>query len=116
MTCGQRSSIKSMLACFIEVLSNACVFCRPKIIITLILLVGSLHAKNNTDLLIFSFDCPLQLYALLESLEKYVIGIDEISLLYRVSSAEFSQAYEHCLKCFDGLKINAFKQSDSLSE
>jgi len=45
--------------------------------------------KANTDLIVFSYDRPLQLYALLESLESYVTGLAQISVIYRVSRDAF---------------------------
>jgi len=49
--------------------------------------------QEKADLLIFSQDHPLQLYALLESLQRYVMGINKISVLYCSSSIEMQSAY-----------------------
>lgn len=49
---------------------------------------------SSADLVVFSFDRPLQLYAFLESVEKYVTGIAQISVMYRTSSDAFYNAYE----------------------
>jgi len=46
-----------------------------------------------TDLVIFSFDRPMQLYGLLESVEKRVKGVGEIRIVYRVSSSDFEEGY-----------------------
>ncbi len=48
----------------------------------------------QADCLIFSFDRPLQLYALLESMHKYVSGCSALSVLYRASTPEFHASYE----------------------
>ena len=47
----------------------------------------------KTDLIIFSYKRPMQLYALLESLEKYVTGLHNISVLYRADDENYEQAY-----------------------
>lgn len=45
------------------------------------------------DMVIFSYDRPLQLYALLESVEKYMQGIGEIVVIYRASGDQYLDAY-----------------------
>ncbi len=50
--------------------------------------------NDKADLIIFSFDRPLQLYALLESVEKYMIGLSSIQVIYRASTDNFEQAYQ----------------------
>lgn len=56
-----------------------------------------LRADDNTlrksDLIIFSYDRPLQLYALLESLEKYVANINSTTVVYRTSNERYSNAF-----------------------
>lgn len=54
------------------------------------------HGQSNkdTDLIIFSFDRPLQLYAFLESVEKYVTGLATIQVIYRASADSFEQGYQ----------------------
>lgn len=49
---------------------------------------------RKADMVIFSYDRPLQLYALLESVFYYVTGLEEIRIIYRTSSEEFEMAYE----------------------
>lgn len=49
---------------------------------------------QKVDMVIFSFDRPLQLYALLESVNTYVTGLETISVIYRASSDEFAYAYD----------------------
>jgi glycosyltransferase involved in cell wall biosynthesis len=48
---------------------------------------------KKADLLVFSFDRPMQLYACLESIEKFVVGLDKISVLYRSSDKAFEEGY-----------------------
>lgn len=66
------------------------------ILVWLFLIINLISAENNlkTDLIVFSFDRPLQLYAFLESTEKYITGLDLINVIYRVSSPEIEIAYQ----------------------
>lgn len=62
-----------------------------------IVTVFCLHSSNDTsynvDLVIFSFNRPLQLYALLESVEKYMTGVGQIHVVYRASDGNFDRGY-----------------------
>lgn len=49
--------------------------------------------QYQTDLIIFSFKRPLQLYALLESLEEYVDGLSNIFVIYRADDQRYEEAY-----------------------
>jgi len=68
------------------------------------------HLKEAADLLIFSNDRPLQLYALLESIERFVVGLNKISVLYLTSSIELESAYLELKLHFP--KIQFIKQMD----
>lgn len=69
---------------------------------------------DRVDLIIFSFDRPLQLYALMESIGKYITGIINVSVLYRVSNDEFDSAYNRCFENFrKRYAIHAIKQGSS---
>jgi hypothetical protein len=62
--------------------------------------------ENKTaDLVIFSFDRPLQLYAFLESTEKFVKGLDQISVIYRCSEEKFQQGYDQVRERFKQVKF-----------
>jgi len=50
--------------------------------------------KETADLLIFSYDRPLHLYALLESTNRYAVGLNKICVLYRSSSKNFAKGYQ----------------------
>lgn len=52
--------------------------------------------EHKTSLVMFSFDRPLQCEGLLASLEKHVIGLENISVLYRTSAGDYDKAYECC--------------------
>lgn len=61
-------------------------------------LVGT--TNQTVDLLIYSMNRPLQVYALLESIERYVSGYGEIHVLYRTTSPEYYYAYNEVTKRF----------------
>lgn len=56
--------------------------------------------EKSADLLIFSFDRPIQLYALLESIKQRLTGINHISVLYRTSTIDFEKAYSTVKEAF----------------
>lgn len=62
------------------------------------------------DLVIFSFDRPLQLYALLESIERYISGLNSIQVIYRISSLKFEMAYQEVQQRFSSVVF--YKQSE----
>lgn len=51
------------------------------------------QASGTADIIIFSYDRPMQLYAFLESLESHVSGIDQIFVITRTSTHEYAHAY-----------------------
>ena len=59
---------------------------------------------NAADIIIFSYDRPLQLYALLESIEKYVTNVSTIQTIYRASNTDFEVAYTKVFDRFDQVK------------
>lgn len=60
----------------------------------------SLKTSNKVDLVIFSFDRPLQVYALLESCEHYFSGLNSLHLVYRCSDDAFNEGYKVVKKRF----------------
>ena len=59
----------------------------------IVCLFFSILIEGSADLIIFSYNRPLQLYALLESVHKYVSGFDQIMVIYRASDESFENAY-----------------------
>lgn len=59
-------------------------------------LVFSSTGNNSykTDLVIFSYNRPLQLFSLLESISTYCIGVGEVHIVYRTSNTTYDHAYE----------------------
>src|ERR1700722_19079515 len=51
-------------------------------------------AEQTADLVVYSYDRPLQLYAFLESAVRHISTIGEIHVIYRARSSEYQQGYE----------------------
>lgn len=64
----------------------------------------------KADLVIFSYDRPLQLYALLESVDAFVKDLDRVSVIYRVSNPSYDKGYDIVKKQFP--KVEYLKQGD----
>lgn len=54
----------------------------------------------SVDVVVFSYNRPMQLYALLESMHKYMSGIGEIHIIYRSDSRPYTRAYEKVFQEF----------------
>jgi glycosyltransferase involved in cell wall biosynthesis len=66
------------------------------------------HSKageKRADILLFSFDRPLQLYACLESISRYMTGFEKISVLLRVSDPSFAAGYEKVWAAFPKVRF-----------
>lgn len=61
--------------------------------------------EDHADLLVFSYDRPLQLYALLESVQQQIKGIHQIVVLYRTSSGEYLTAYQEVQRSFPSVQF-----------
>lgn len=61
--------------------------------------------QEKADLVVFSFDRPMQLYAFLESLHKYVSGLDQKTVVYRSSSDTYESAYEQVKNAFPSVQF-----------
>ena len=69
---------------------------------------------DKADLVIFSFDRPMPLLATLESIAKFVVGVDKISVIYRSSDPLFEVGYQRVRECFKDVVF--IKQGDSPHE
>ncbi len=67
--------------------------------------------KPSVDLVVFSFDRPLQLYALLESTHTYIKGLQAIHVIFRASDKPFEEGYEIVKRAF--AKVIFHKQGDN---
>lgn len=65
---------------------------------------------SNVDLIVFSYDRPMQLFAFLESTKKFVSGLGKLSIIYRCSDKNYEEAYLKVFDSFADLKINCIKQ------
>jgi hypothetical protein len=61
------------------------------------------HAYNQVDCIIFSYDRPLQLYALLESIAIHVDGLQDIFVIYRSSNPVFESGYKKVKQDFSAV-------------
>ncbi len=71
-------------------------------------------SEKTADLLIFSYDRPLQAFALLESISQNLTGMRAIFLLYRTSSERFAKAYEELKRQFP--QVHFIAQSEKPAE
>ncbi len=71
----------------------------------ILLLIFCFQIYGEVDFVIFSFDRPMQLYALLESTEKYITGLGETSIIYRVSNNKYMEAYRELINRFSWAKF-----------
>lgn len=62
------------------------------------------QTHKKADLIIFSFDRPMQFYALLESVHKYITNLNQIYVLYRTSNEEYDAAYHEIKDNFPQIK------------
>jgi len=72
--------------------------------------LSTLRQEGCVELVLFSFDRPLQLCATLESIQRYLSGSFSCTLLYRASDARFEAAYQELLALFP--EVRFVKQSD----
>lgn len=70
--------------------------------------------SNNTNLIVYSYDRPMQLYAFLESVDHYVSGLDRIYVIYRTSNSEYQKAYETVQASFK--KVTFLAQSEPYND
>lgn len=62
-------------------------------------------APKSADLVVFSYDRPMQLYAFLESMEAFAQNVGVCSVVYRSSNAEYSQGYAVVMQRFPKVKF-----------
>ena len=74
------------------------------LLVSMIVLGSTYAASQQTDLVVFSFNRPLQLYSFLESFDYFVRGVGEITVIYR-SDDEFAAGYEEVHKTFSSVNF-----------
>lgn len=71
------------------------------------------YINSKPDMVLFSYDRPLQLYATIESIEKYMTNVGKISVLYRTSNDLFERGYQEVRERFANVAF--IKQGSSNS-
>lgn len=66
---------------------------------------GQLSQKKAADLIIFSYHRPMQLYAVLESVQKYFSHLNQIYVLYRTDNAEYEAGYQEIQASFSQVQF-----------
>ena len=77
--------------------------------ITLCIALFFIAKIEAAELIGFSYNRPLQLYALLESLQTYVTGLSTTHIIYRADNQDFESGYEQVKKDFPS--VNFIRQS-----
>jgi len=85
-----------------------------KFLIINLIFFNIITCNPKADLVAFSYDRPIQLYAFLESVEKYITGLKEINIIYKVSSPVMYNAYEVVKTKFK--KTNFYKQDNNFKK
>lgn len=63
------------------------------------------QGSKRADVIVFSFNRPLQLYALLESVHKYIYSINQMYVLYRTTDQAYDKAYKEIQADFPRVKF-----------
>jgi len=90
------------------------------------LLFMSTYCSNSSDapfmepirkasMIIFSYDRPAQLAALLESIQTHITNLNDIYIIYRASQ-DYEQAYTECFNSFKDLQLTLMKQGPKPNE
>ncbi len=75
-------------------------FVKKFLISFLVVLSLNIKSHDKADLVIFSCDRPLQLYALLESVERYVTHLGQMHIIVRSTNVDYKQAYKEVFQAF----------------
>lgn len=69
--------------------------------------VQHLEAQSikSADLIIFSFNRPMQLYAVLESTHKYMTNLNKIFVLYRTTTQDYENGYQEIQRTFPDVQF-----------
>jgi hypothetical protein len=60
--------------------------------------------RERADIVLFSFDRPLQLYSCLESIHRYIAAFETLSVIYRVSDDRFARGYDGVKQSFPNVR------------
>lgn len=81
-----------------------------KILVVAILALQAGTVCAAADMVIFSYNRPMQLYALLESVEKYITGLADVEIIYRADSDAYELAYQDVFADFP--EVHPHRQGD----
>ncbi len=70
-------------------------------IIFLLFFFNKIFSTDKADLIVYSYHRPLQLFALLESVEKYILNLGEVHIIYRCDNEKFCAGYEQLISRFN---------------
>jgi hypothetical protein len=98
-TAEQRRSIRASAA-EINQVSKFTVICSIFFLCSTLFIQSCEQPCAKADLIIFSYDRPLQLYALLESLSLYATDINSITTVYRTSNDRYDAAFNYVASQF----------------
>lgn len=74
-------------------------------IIRIVLFVCFFAQAEDVDLIIYSYDRPMQLYALLESLDVYTQHLGSVQVIYLVSDNKYEVGYQKVWQQFPQVKV-----------
>jgi glycosyltransferase involved in cell wall biosynthesis len=60
----------------------------------------NLHVEEKADIVLFSCDRPLQLYACLESVRRYITGFEKVHVLCRARDPRYADSYQKIAQKF----------------
>jgi len=73
---------------------------------------NSSRTDEKTDIVLFSCDRPMQLYACLESIDRYLSGYEQISVICRSSDKRYCTGYQKVQEAFPEVRF-VFQSSDT---
>lgn len=71
------------------------------------LFYSCMSATETADLIIFSYNRPLQLYALLESVYRYITDLEDVYVIYRFDNAAYYESYQKVSRYFPQVTFKA---------
>lgn len=71
------------------------------------------NSDMATDLIIFSYNRPMQLYALLESVDRYFANLAKIIIIYRTSNEKYEDGYKKVKEAFPSVHFVPQKNPSS---
>jgi hypothetical protein len=76
--------------------------------------LGANLASKKVDLVVFSYNRPMQLYAFLESVERHIFNVGEAHVIFRSDSLSYTIAYDIVQRRFPNVRM--YMQQDTLDD